>query len=155
MMTAQNNQETLKRRTAIARSYRRAFSLIEVIVAVTIVALLAALIVPRFASLLRSSKRKTAQIECQALHRQVDLYIIERAGGSLSDDFVLEDLASGDDPFINNKDDLIDPWGNAYMINHDPIYNIDFDIVSYGLDGQPGGEGENADIIGGMDEESS
>ena len=153
MMTAGRNQKALTRQGKLSRGARRAFSLIEVIVAVTIVALLAALVVPRFATLLRGSKRKTAQIECQALHRQVDLYIIERAGGSLPDDFVLEDLTLGDDPYLNNRDDLIDPWGNMYIINHDPEYNVDFDIVSYGLGGQPGGEGEELDIIGGKEDE--
>lgn len=130
---------------------RRGFSLIEVIVAVTIIALLAALVAPRFASLLRSSKRKTAQIEANALHRQVELFMIERGGGSLSADFDLIELTQGDDPYLNNKDDLIDPWGNEYDIYVPGEYNIDFDIVSYGLNGMQGGEDDDEDIISGKD----
>lgn len=130
---------------------RRAFSLIEVIVAVTIIALLAALVAPRFAGLLRSSKRRTAQIEANALHRQVELYMIERLDGSISQDFQLVELTQGDDPYLNNKDDLLDPWGNEYDIIIPGDYNLDFDVISYGLSGQPGGEDDEADIISGQD----
>lgn len=132
--------------TRKARSSRRGFSLIEVIVAVMIVALLAALVVPRFAGLLRSSTRRTAQIETNSLHRQVDLYMVE-AGGSLPDDFMLEQLTEGSDPYLNNKDDLVDPWGFPYVIVIPGEYNLDFDVVSYGKDGQPGGEDDSEDVI--------
>jgi general secretion pathway protein G len=136
----------------IARpSHRRAFSLIEVIVAVMIVALLAALVVPRFAGLLRSSTRRTAQIEVNALHRQVDLFMIQQSGGSLPDDFMLEELAEGEDPFLNSTDDLVDPWNNPYVIVIPGDYNLDFDVVSYGKDGQPGGETEAEDVISNKD----
>ena len=39
----------------------------------------------------------------------------------------------------------VDPWGNAYVYNFPGQYG-EYDIVSLGADGQPGGEGENADI---------
>jgi general secretion pathway protein G len=111
-----------------------------------IVALLAALVVPRFAGLLRSSTRRTAQIETNSLHRQVDLYMVE-VGGSLPNDFMLEQLTEGSDPYLNNKDDLVDPWGFPYLIVIPGEYNLDFDVVSYGKDGQPGGEDDSEDII--------
>tara|TARA_B100001059_G_scaffold74676_2_gene72277 strand:- start:279 stop:758 length:480 start_codon:yes stop_codon:yes gene_type:complete len=145
-----NDLNTTKRRR-MSLSHRRAFSLIEVIVAVMIVALLAALVVPRFAGFLRSSTRSAAQIETNALHRQVELFMSMQQGGSLPDDFMLEELTEGDDPFLNNKDDLIDPWNNPYVIVIPGDYNIDFDVISYGKDGQPGGEGENEDVISNKD----
>ena len=45
--------------------------------------------------------------------------------------------------FINKLPD--DPWGNDYVYIYPGRYG-EFDIISYGADGQPGGEGENADI---------
>lgn len=133
------------------RYQRRAFSLIEVIVAVTIIALLAALIAPRFVGFLRKSTQRTAQIEVAALHKQVELYMIEN-DGILPNDFELIELTQGDDPFLNSEDDLIDPWGNWYYCEADnPVQNIDFDIISWGADGQAGGEGDDADIISGQD----
>ena len=47
-----------------------------------------------------------------------------------------------------STDDLLDPWGNRYLIL-EGTNGRDFDIVSYGADGTPGGEGENADITHG------
>ena len=130
----------------------RGFSLIEVIVAVTIIALLAALVAPRFVSSLRSSTRRTAQIEVAALHKQVELFMIEKTNGMLPDNFELIELTQGDDPYLNSVDDLVDPWGNQYYCeSSNPIQNIDFDIVCYGADGQPGGEGDDADLISGQD----
>jgi general secretion pathway protein G len=40
----------------------------------------------------------------------------------------------------------MDPWENPYVVRTPGEINVDFDIVSYGADGQPGGEGEDADI---------
>jgi general secretion pathway protein G len=145
------NVLSVPQRPAYRSTDRRAFSLIEVIVAVMIVALLAALVVPRFAGLLRSSTRRTAQIEANALHRQVELFSIERSGGSLPDDFMLEELTEGEDPFLNSTDDLIDPWNNPYVIVIPGDYNLDFDVVSYGKDGQPGGEADAEDVISNQD----
>ena len=48
-------------------------------------------------------------------------------------------LTEGDDPYLNNSDELVDPWGNYYEIIIPGEQNIDFDIVSYGKDGKPGG----------------
>jgi general secretion pathway protein G len=53
-------------------------------------------------------------------------------------------------PYLNSADDLLDPWGNEYVLVVPGEVNFDFDIVSYGSDGQPGGEGEAGDIINGQ-----
>lgn len=130
----------------------RGFTIIEVIVAVTIVALLAALVAPRFVSSLRSSTRKSAQIEVATIHKQVELFMIEKTNGILPENFELIELTEGSDPYLNSADDLIDPWGNEYYCEaSNPVYNVDFDIISFGSDGQPGGDGDAEDIISGQD----
>ena len=58
-------------------------------------------------------------------------------------------LLEGDKPYLNNPNDLLDPWGNPYVVLIPGEVNYDFDIVSYGADGQPGGEGEDSDIYSG------
>jgi general secretion pathway protein G len=50
-------------------------------------------------------------------------------------------------PYLDNRENLLDPWGKPFLLVVPGKKNVDFDIVSYGADGQPGGEGENADII--------
>ena len=133
------------------RSIRRAFSLIEVIVAVTIVAIMAAIFVPRLTKFIGSAKDKRAKTEAAALAQQVRLYMTEAGLSRCPEDFELEVLAEGDDPYLDNKKALIDPWGHAYVIIIPGEFNKDFDLISYGADGQPGGEGDNKEIVNGME----
>jgi general secretion pathway protein G len=51
------------------------------------------------------------------------------------------------EPYVGKAEDLLDPWGNKFVLRVPGEVNYDFDIISYGADGQPGGEGEDADII--------
>lgn len=131
------------------RHARRAFSLIEVIVAVTIVAIMAAIFVPRLTRFIGSAKDKRARTEAASLAQQVRLYMTENGFSRLPDDFELEVLVEGDNPYLPNRTALNDPWGNAYVIVVPGRVNFDFDVVSYGADGAPGGEGEAGDITNG------
>jgi general secretion pathway protein G len=128
---------------------RRGFSLIEVIVAVTIIAILAALVAPRLTRFLGQAKEKKAYADVTSLAQQVRLYMTEQGMSRLPVDFSLEMLLAGPDPYLDNREQLIDPWGNPYAIIIPGEFNIDFDIVSYGADGQPGGDGEDGDIVHG------
>ncbi|XHC26445.1 MAG: type II secretion system protein GspG [Phycisphaerales bacterium] len=48
---------------------------------------------------------------------------------------------------LQSAEDIVDPWGNEFMLEYPGRDGKDFSIISYGADGQPGGEGEAADII--------
>lgn len=136
-------------RTCALRRTRRAFSLIEVIVAVTIVAIMAAIFVPRLTRFIGGAKDKRAQTEAAQLAQQVRLYMTEAGMSRCPEDFDLEVLTEGDDPYLENKSALLDPWGNAYVLIVPGQINFDFDVMSYGADGQPGGENDSKDIING------
>ena len=117
--------------------HRHGFTLLEVVIAVTIVALLAALVVPRLGKFLVQAHEDKATAEVNTLAQQVRLYMITPPqSGKLSDDFTLEILLEGDDPFLENANQLIDPWDNPYEIDIPGFVNKDFDIVSLGPDGQ-------------------
>lgn len=124
---------------------RHGFTLLEVIIAVTIVALLAALVVPRLTKFLGQAHEDKAIAEANTLANQVRLYITTETTGVLSSDFTLEMLLDGDDPYLDNENALIDPWGNPYDIIIPGDINRDFDIVSLG----PDGETSQDDIIHG------
>ena len=128
---------------------RRAFTLLEVIIAVTIVALLATILVPNVTRWLGVAKNRKAEADVNSLAQQVRLYMTEKGMSRLSDDFELQVLCEGDNPIISNPNNLNDPWGNRYVVMVPPTVNRDFDVVSYGADGQPGGEGDARDIING------
>ncbi len=127
------------------RQLRRGFSLIEVIVAVTIIAIFAGLVAPQLLKRLSGAKQDQARTEANAIASQVKIYLTNRQESKLAADFQLDNLVP---EYLESTDDLLDPWGNRYIIR-EGTNGRDFDIVSYGADGTPGGEGENADITHG------
>lgn len=130
------------------RRLRRGFSLIEVIVAVTIIAIFAALVAPNLLGRLSSAKADQAMIKASAIAENVKIYLTENRSATLSGDFTLEMLVPD---YLESMDDLVDPWGNDYILEVPGSNGRDFDIVSYGADGVPGGDDENADIYHGRD----
>ena len=129
------------------RRARRAFTLLEVIVVVTIIALLAALVAPRLLGRVGQAKQNIAMAEVSEIAKLVNLYLLDNDLSRVPDDFDLDLLAEGEDPYLAAKE-LFDPWDNPYIIRTGiDAENPDFDIVSYGADGQPGGEGDEADIV--------
>jgi general secretion pathway protein G len=130
------------------RPARRAFSLIELIVAVTIMAILAALVVPRVNQWIGFTKGKTARADAETIAQQVRMYMTAKGMSTLPADFELAELAEGDQRLLN-QNQLVDPWGNPYQIRVPGEINLDFDVYSLGADGQAGGEGDNADVVAG------
>lgn len=134
----------------------RAFSLTEVLIAIVIIGILAAVVVPRLLGRIGQSKVASAEssiaslttamrgymMDCGSPEPGADLGILWERPASVSE-------TAWKGPYVENPDALIDPWGNRYELVIPPQHNADFDIVSYGADGQPGGEGENEDVISG------
>lgn len=136
-----STRSRLQRRS---RDIRRAFTLLEVIVVVTIIALLAAIVAPRLLGNIGRSKHRIATSEVASIAQQVNVWCANANFSTPPDDFELDQLVQ--DGYLREKD-LIDPWERAYMIIIPGDANPDFDIMSFGADGQPGGEGEDADIV--------
>ena len=135
-------------RTNRRSNTRRAFSLIELIVAVTIMAILAALVVPRVNQWIGFTKGKTARADAETISQQVRMFMTAKGMSTLPADFELAELAEGDQRLLN-PNQLVDPWGNPYQIRIPGEVNLDFDVFSLGADGQAGGEGEGADVVAG------
>ncbi len=138
------------------RGRRRGFTLIEAIVIIVILGVIAAVVAPRLLGRIGQSKQSVAAQGCAALATQMKLYMADcgslEAGTPLSvllqrPGNVAESAWKG--PYVDNEDSLKDPWGNPYLLVVPGQVNVDFDIVSYGSDGQPGGEGENEDVVNG------
>jgi len=133
----------------------RAFTIIEVIVIVVILGVLAAVIAPRLLGRIGQSKQAVAKANAESLATQMKLFVADHympdSGSSIEMLFVKPgNVEDGKwHPYVDNADALKDPWGNLFVLRIPGEVNVDFDIVSYGADGQPGGEGEAADIISG------
>jgi len=131
---------------------RRGFTLIEAIVIILILGVLAAVIAPRLISKVGQSKRSVAEANASSLAAATRLFIAEHgtpeSGATI--DMLWERPGNIEEakwqPFVESGDALIDPWGNKFQLIIPGEKNYDFDIVSYGADGKPGGEGENADV---------
>jgi general secretion pathway protein G len=128
------------------RTIRRGFTLLEIIVVVTIIALLATLVAPKLLKNVGKTKVKVATNEVASIAQQVNLYLLDNGLSRPPDDLELPALAQGSDAYLREKD-LIDPWGNSYQLIVPGVENSDFDVISYGANGDPGGEGEDKDIV--------
>jgi general secretion pathway protein G len=135
------------------RSRRAAgFTIIEVIVIVVILGVLAAVIAPRLFGRIGQSKAAVAKVNAGSLANCVRNYMVDHgkpeAGSTLTILIERPPNVAEDkwEPYVDNADALLDPWGNPFMLMIPGQKNVDFDIVSYGADGKPGGESENADI---------
>mgnify|MGYP000923180772 CR=1 FL=1 len=138
------------------RTARRAFTIIEVIVIVVILGVIAAVIAPRLLSRVGQSKQAVAKTNASSLATAVSLFIADcGAPPEGSPITILTERPSNIDegawkgPYVQSTDALLDPWGNLFILVVPGQVNVDFDIVSYGSDGQPGGEGEAADVVNG------
>ncbi len=137
-------------RRQVRRQARRAFTLVEIIVVVTIIAVLAALIAPRLFGRLTWAKAKTAGAEVKAIETAVNLYLND-TGAILNSNFDLEillvpaeDGGGPQGPYFSKAEDIVDPWGNPYILRVPGDVNYDFDIFSIGPDLQ---EGTEDDIV--------
>lgn len=124
------------------------FTLIELIVVIALVAVLAAVVAPNLLSKATEANRKSATIQLEKIANSVELYRLEtgRYPEELSD---LVRRPNGverwNGPYVRKLSQLQDPWGNDLELRR-PGENGPFDIISYGADGRPGGEDDDADI---------
>lgn len=129
---------------------QRAFTLLELLVVMVIIGLLAAYVGPKYFSQIGKSEVKITKAQIDALEKALDAYRLD-VGRYPSTEQGLAALeakpaneAKWQGPYLKKAVPL-DPWGKAYQYRS-PGEKGEFDLFSFGKDGQAGGEGENADI---------
>ena len=117
---------------------------------VVIIGLLAGLVAPRYFGQVGKSNVNVARAQIDALGKALDQYRLD-VGSYPTTEQGLQALVSRPDgvdrwagPYLQ-KQVPFDPWGRPYSYKS-PGDHGDYDLVSYGADGQPGGTGENVDI---------
>jgi len=132
-------------------SVNQGFTLLELLVVMVIIGLLAAYVGPRYFNQVGKSEVKAAKAQIDALEKALDQYRLD-TGHYPTADAGLNALMSKpadetkwDGPYLK-KAVPMDPWGNAYVYKI-PGEHGEYDLLSYGKDGQPGGSGEAADIV--------
>ena len=138
----------LRRRTRRAEG---GFTLVEILVVITIIGLIMALVGPRVINYLGEAKVKAAKIQIESFSSALDLYYLD-AGRYPSSSEGLAALAqrpggstTWNGPYLKNGAVPNDPWGHPYLYRSPGQHGV-YDIVSYGSDGQEGGTGTAADI---------
>jgi general secretion pathway protein G len=117
---------------------------------VVIIGLLAGFVAPRYFGQVGKSEVATARAQIDALEKALDQYRLD-IGRYPSTELGLNALltkpaaeAKWNGPYLR-KEVPLDPWGKPYVYKI-PGEKHEFDLLSYGKDGQPGGTGENADL---------
>jgi len=133
------------------RSNIQGFTLIEMLVVLGIIALLATLVAPQVIKYLSKAKADTATAQIKNLQSAIELYFLDTGHYPPSNEGLLslikapEGLMNWNGPYLRNREGLIDPWGKPYVYVI-PGKTNEYDLTSYGLDAEPGGDGENKDI---------
>lgn len=133
------------------RSSEEGFTLVEMLVVITIIGMIMALVGPRVLNSLADSKIKVAKVQIESFESALDLYyldagrypssaeglraLLERPGGTVG----------WGGPYLKGDALPNDPWGRPYVYRS-PGEHGAYDIISYGSDGQEGGMGSDADI---------
>jgi general secretion pathway protein G len=140
-----------KRRSNVARQAELGFTLVEMLVVITLIGLIMGLVGPRVLNYLTESKVKTARIQIESLASALDLYFLD-AGRYPTTSEGLGALvappgssAAWNGPYVKGSVVPTDPWGTPYVYRS-PSQHGAYDIVSYGADKQEGGSGVQADI---------
>lgn len=131
----------------------RAFTLIEVMVVIVILAILASIVVPKIMSRPDQAKKVKAREDILAIQNAMDLYKLDNGFYPSTEQGVkaLVSEPSGSPAPQSYQEGgylqqvPVDPWGNNYHYLN-PGQHLSIDIFTYGADNQPGGKGMNAEI---------
>lgn len=128
------------------------FTLLELLVVIVIIGLLAAYVGPKYFSQLGKSEVTVARAQIEAFDKALDTYRLD-VGRYPGPEEGLAALMTAppsagskwNGPYLK-KGIPLDPWGTAYQYRV-PGAQAEYQIISLGKDGQPGGSGDNADIV--------
>jgi general secretion pathway protein G len=129
----------------------RGFTLLELLVVMVIIGLLAGIVAPQYFAQIGKSNAKVARAQIESFGQALDQYRLDVGQYPSSEQGLLalrsapQQVARWQGPYLK-RDVPEDPWGRAYVYKR-PGQHGEYDLVSLGADGQPGGEGEAADVV--------
>lgn len=128
----------------------KGFTLIELMIVVVILGVLATIIMPRILGRPEQARRMKAKVDIRNIESALALFKTDTGRfPTTSEGF--EVLVSNPGIKGYNRDGYLDrlpmdPWGNKYIYISPGLHNKDYDIESYGKDGEDGGTDDNVDI---------
>lgn len=137
-------------KTAVRHRHVSGFTLLELLVVLVIIGLLVGYVAPRYFSQVGKSEVKAARAQIKALEDALDQYRLDvgqypnSEQGLAALNVAPSDSARWQGPYLR-KAVPRDPWGRPYQYAS-PGEHGEFDLWSFGRDGKPGGDGDDADI---------
>ncbi len=133
------------------RKREHGFTLVEILVVITIIGLIMALVGPRVLNYLTESKSKAARIQIESFGSALDLFFLDAGRYPTTSEGLTAltqrpgSLGGWNGPYVKGGVIPNDPWGKAYVYRS-PGQHGPYDILSHGADGQEGGTGPASDI---------
>ncbi len=139
------------------RFKEKGFTLIELMVVIVILGILAGFVVPKIMGRPEEARRMKAKVQIESIGTALNLYKLDNGSYPTTEQglqALVEAPTVGKLPkawrnggYLEKGKVPKDPWGNVYLYLCPGVHG-DFDLFSYGADGEPGGEDKNADING-------
>ena len=131
--------------------FQRGFTLLELLVVMVIIGLLAGYVGPKYFEQIGKSETKTAKAQIDALGKALDQYRIDTGSyPSAEQGLAALNKNAGNNPKWSGpylkKNVPNDPWDKPYLYKS-PGEHGEFDLYTYGKDGQPGGDKESEDVV--------
>ncbi|MFC1867800.1 type II secretion system major pseudopilin GspG [Thermodesulfobacteriota bacterium] len=149
----------MKRNIRVAYNLHRrseGFTLMEILIVITILGVLASLLAVRLMDRPGEARITKARLDINTLENALKLFKLDSAFYPSTDQglrALVEKPSIGRIPrrwreggYLDKNSLIKDPWGNDYLYLSPGVKNRDFDLWSYGADGEEGGEGEDVDI---------
>lgn len=146
----------MKEKTKSIRHGQKGFTLLEILIVITILGILASLVAVKLMDRPGEARILKAQMDIQTLETALKLYKIDNAFYPTTEQGLMalvEKPSTGRIPtkwreggYLEKEVLPKDPWGNDYLYLSPGVNNRDFDLWSYGADGEEGGEGEDGDV---------
>jgi len=137
--------------------YTAAFTLVELILVITILGLLAAIVASNIMSHAAEAKQKAALVQIRNFEDGLQVFYLDNGFYPSTEQglkALVEKPTTGRAPpkwreggYLERRAIPTDPWGNDYLYIQPGTHGEPFDIISFGADGVEGGEGSDADIV--------
>lgn len=147
---SQTTVQTPAGRRASVIHHMRGFTLLELLVVMVIIGLLASIITPMYFNQIGKSNVKVARAQLEALGQALDQFRLDVGRYPTTEQGLVAlrtapaGLGQWKGPYLK-RDVPMDPWGQPYQYLA-PGKHGEYDLWSHGSDGQPGGDGEAADV---------
>jgi len=147
------------------RNTEKGFTLLEILIVITILGILASLVAVKIMDRPGEARTMKARLDISTLENALKLFKLDNAFYPSTEQglrALVEKPAIGRIPhnwreggYIEKGTIPKDPWNNDYYYMSPGVMNSDFDLWSYGADGEEGGEGEDGDVANWTDRQAS